>query len=271
MIESGRKKIEDKIFSESISNEEYHNHLFIRIGSKKKTFENIDFSHTYFEHCYFKNCFFNSCNFTGCKFTNSNFSGSSFSGCKFEYAQFDKTLVDDDILDNCPGYDNLKLKFARMLRINFQSLGNADAANKAIQIELKATEIHLKKEWTSNEAYYNKKYQNIKRVSSFFEWSFFILFQFIWGNGESLVKLLRMGFIIWCVMALIDSLYFRDFININTFWDSLCSSFWRMPEIFFNIENPQEYSKLYLSAIVALRLVGFGLFMSILIKRFNKR
>ena len=50
------------------------------------------------------------------------------------------------------------MKFARTLRMNYQQLGFAESVNKAIQIELQATEIHLYKAWRSNEAYYRKKY-----------------------------------------------------------------------------------------------------------------
>jgi hypothetical protein len=73
---------------------------------------------------------------------NTQFSGAKFSGCKFDYATFEKTLIDARVLDTeCPGLENLKMRFARSLRTNFQQLGDADAVNKAMRVELSATEI----------------------------------------------------------------------------------------------------------------------------------
>ena len=47
------------------------------------------------------------------------------------------------------------MRFARTLRMNYQQLGDARAANKAIEIE--ATEIHLHKAWSSKQSYYRSK------------------------------------------------------------------------------------------------------------------
>jgi len=61
----------NKIFeSEHIEGSNYHNHLFVRIGAKRKVFTKVNFSHTYFEHCYFRDCTFDSCNFNECKIIN---------------------------------------------------------------------------------------------------------------------------------------------------------------------------------------------------------
>ncbi len=81
-----KEHVIDKIIDGSLIGVNYHNKLFVRVGSKADTFKNVDFSHTYFNHCYFRNCVFDSCNFIGCKFMNSNFASSKFLGCKFDYA-----------------------------------------------------------------------------------------------------------------------------------------------------------------------------------------
>jgi len=114
--ENGREHINDKIIYGKLMNFNYHKKLFTRIGSKRGNFVNVDFSHTYFNHCYFRNCIFESCNFNGCKILNSNFFGSTYISCEFDYTTFQNTLVDEEILDSCSGYDNLKLKFARNLK-----------------------------------------------------------------------------------------------------------------------------------------------------------
>ena len=202
---SDRKPHVDEKFTEDVKNADFKNSLFTRVVAKGKKFERIDFKYTIFDTCYFRDCAFDSCDFTGCRFTATNLHGTSFSGCKFDYAHFERTIVDNDILDNCcPAYENLKLRFARTLRMNYQTLGDSVSANKAIVLELEATEMHLWKAWKSNESYYRKKYKDWKRVSVFLEWIDFKILDFVWGNGESAVKLLRSFVVIVTLMTLYD-------------------------------------------------------------------
>ncbi|MCD9580855.1 pentapeptide repeat-containing protein [Tenacibaculum maritimum] len=265
--ESGREHITDKIIDGEIKDTDFRNKLFTRIGAKKDRFINVNFSHTYFDHCYFRGCVFENCNFNGCKFTNSNLSGSTFISCDFTYSSFQNTLVDQEILNSCPGYPNLKLKFARNLRKNFQGIGDADLANKAIKIELNAKRTHLLKSWYSNESYYRGKYEKKDRVIAFFKWLWFKIQDFIWGNGESTTKLLRTGFIFWIIMMFIDVSKNGDYNQISNYWNT----FVKMPQIFLSIEKPDSYPDSYLSFIFIIRVIAFGLFMSILLKRYNKR
>lgn len=266
--DSGREHIIDKIIDGTITQDNYHNKYFLRVGSKGDRYVGIDFSHTYFDHCYFRKCVFDSCNFNGCKFLNSNFANSTFEGCDFSYATFQNTEIDDKILDTgCPGYDNLKLKFARSLRKNFQGLGDAEAANKAIKIELDAKKSHLWKCWKSNESYYRNKYKKADRFFAFFRWLRFKIEEFVWGNGENTWKLIRAGLLFWLVMTIIDVSFSGNYNELSNYW----KSFVKMPQIFLSIEKPSNYPNFYLSIIFIVRIIAFGLFMSILLKRFNKR
>lgn len=268
MISSGRIKIEDSIIDTDLNSNNYHNRYFVRVGSKDQTFTKVNFSHSYFDNCYFRNIKFDSCAFIGCKFVNCNFQGSSFPGSKFDYATFEKTLIDSDILDsNCPSHNNLTLKFARTLRVNYQGIGDAESVNKAIKIELKATEEHLYDSWKSKGTYYRSKYKGWKRISMFFQWINFRLQDFIWGNGESPVKLLRTGICIWIFFTIVDTFWFRNRNSISDYWDA----FWSIPAAFMGVAKPSNHPELYLTVIIALRFIGFALFTSILIKRFNRR
>ena len=267
-ISSNREHHLDEKFESDISNTNFSNKLFIRLIAKGKRFENVDFKYTFFDNCYLRNCVFDSCNFTGCRFIGVNFYGASFSGCKFDYATFERTIIDSDILDTgCPGWDNLKLKFARTLRMNYQQLGDSKSANKAIKVELDATKIYLYKAWKSNESYYRKKYASWKRFGKFFEWLNFNVLDVIWGNGESTYKLLRSIIIFLIAMSFIDVLAFKNITQVSSY----LSSFLKMPEVFLGISSPPGYPGLYLSFIFFVRLVAMGFFMSIIIKRFNRR
>lgn len=265
---SKREKFEDQIFDLDLTSENFHNKYFIRVGGKSQTFTRIDFSHTYFDNCYFRKMKFDSCNFNGCKFTNCNFIGSTFPGSKFEYATFDKTFIDPEILDNnCPSFNNLTLKFARTLRVNYQSIGDAKSVNKAIGIELNATKEHLYDSWHSKTAYYRNKYQGFKRLWMFFNWFTFKLEEIIWGHGEKPLRLIINGFLILCIIAVIDTTIHK---NTNSISDYL-SSFYNAPAILVGINKPMYYPNFLLSIIAILKFIGFALFTSIIIKRFNKR
>jgi hypothetical protein len=211
---------------------------------------------------------FDSCDFTGCRFTATNLHGARFQGCKFDYAIFERTLIDSDILDTeCPGSDNLKMRFARTLRMNYQQLGDARAANKAISVELDATQSHLHKSWVSRESYYRRKYRGWRRVRAFAEWLEFKVLDAVWGNGESTWKLIRAAVVILIGMSLVDVFSFRDPNRIDSYGKALLDS----PQMFFGTSPPSHYHGGYLTAILIVRLVMFGFFMSIVIKRFNRR
>jgi hypothetical protein len=268
-VSSNRQHHIDEKFESDVSNADFSNRLFLRLVAKGRRFDKVDFSYTIFDTCYLRNCVFDSCNFTGCRFIGVNFYGASFSGCKFDYATFERTIIDSDILDvGCPGWDNLKLKFARTLRVNFQQLGDSKSANKAIRVELDATETHLYKAWQSNESYYRKKYAGWKRIGKFFEWLKFKVLDFIWGNGESTYKLSRSILIILFLMSLVDVIAFKNITPISSYWNLV---FFEMPAVFLGVSSRSGYPNYYLALICFTRLVAIGFFISIIIKRSNRR
>jgi hypothetical protein len=268
LTQGNRTEVKDYWLKDDINEAKLRNGLFVRLVGKKKKITNVDFTYSIFESCYFRKCFFDSCNFTGCRFVGSNLTGSSFIGCTFDYATFERTFVSDDVLKtSCPGFENLKLKFARSLRTNFQQIGDVKAANLAIRIELEATEIHLRKAWKSNESYYRKKYAGIDRLKVLFEWLHFKALDFVWGNGESALKLTRTILVAFGIMTLVDVLKFKDPLSLVSYGRSLLE----MPQIFLGSLTPAHYSRGYLACITFVRLVGLAFFMSIIIKRFNRR
>jgi hypothetical protein len=266
--DSGREKLADKKFDSPVCKERYINKLFERLVAKNIEFKGVVFRYCIFDAAYLRNCAFQDCDFTGCRFINSNLVGSSFNGCKFDYASFDKSHIDNDILDvGCPGPENLKLKFSRSLRLNYQQLGDARSANKAISIELQATEDHLYKAWKSKESYYRNKYKGLDRLSVFGEWLEFKVLDSVWGNGESTWKLFRSVLVVLVLLSGVHTFLFGELDSIKSHFESLVLS----PQILLGVVNPDGYSSLYLTMIFLIRLIMFGFFMSIIIKRFNKR
>ncbi len=242
-------------------------HVFVRSTAKKRSFVNVDFRYCTFDACYFRDCKFDSCDFTGCRFLGSNFHGSTFVGCKFDYASFERTQIDSAILDHCcPAHENLKLRFARTLRVNFQALGDAASVNKAILVELDATSIHLHKAWRSNESYYRRKYAGVHRLNSFVDWLRFKTLDVLWGNGERPAKLARSVVAFLLLIAVIDVISHRDPALVASYWGALLDS----PQAFLGT-GPSLFGGLATAAIAFVRLVTFGLFVSILVRRFARR
>lgn len=265
---SDRRHFIDAKFESNVSNADFKNILFIRLVAKGKRFEKVDFKYTIFDTCYLRDCVFDSCDFTGCRFTGTNFYGARFCGCKFDYAIFERTMVDSEILDSgLPPYENLKLKLARTLRMNYQQIGDTGAANKAIKVELSATETHLKKAWLSNESYYRNKYKGKMRMVLFFQWLSFKILDFIWGNGESPLRLTRSMIVFFIFLGIYDTLFFKDATKVISYWESFIEA----PQIFFGTFIPDNYNSLLLAFIVFIRLTAIGFFLSIIIKRFNRR
>lgn len=258
----------DHAVAHDLDGARFRNFQFQRLVASKKSFTECDFSFTEFDSAYLRNCTFDSCDFTGCTFKNSNLRGSKFIGCKFDYVQFSHTQVEPEILDTgCPAPENLQQRFARTLRVNFNQIGDAAAANKAIRIELDATRIHLYKAWHSKESYYRKKYTGIDRIKMFLEWFKFVALDYFWGNGESPFKLLRSLAILVAAISLGEVYFLRDGHALQSY----VSAFLKAPEVLLGVTKPQDFSGIALAAIATLRYVMVACLVSILIKRLSRR
>jgi hypothetical protein len=265
---SGKIEVKDQKFEADVVQAALVNRLLIRLIGKGRRFSNVDFRYSTFDACYLRNCVFDECDFTGCRFVSTNLHGSSFTGCKFDYTTFEKTDIDVDVLSHgCPGNENLTMRFARSLRVNYQQLGNADAVNQAIAVELDATRVHLEKSWRSKESYYRKKYAGARRGVQFLRWLQFKALDWIWGNGESISKLLRAVAFVIVLIAGIDVFAYRDPRWIGSYGEAFLAA----PSVLLGVEMPRHYPTLYLTGIVFVRLLLFGFFMAIIVKRLNRR
>ncbi|WP_433694998.1 pentapeptide repeat-containing protein [Paraburkholderia phenoliruptrix] len=265
-----REVLTDLYVSENVQNEptKYKYKVFVRLNAKDKHFKRISFEHCIFDACYMNNCVFDTCDFTGCKFIGSNFHQTAFTGCTFDYATFERCQIDDDILrSEAPHQENLRMRFARSLRMNYQQIGDAKAVNRAISLELQATSMYLLKSWSSQESYYQKKFGGLKRASQFVKWTDFWILDFIWGNGESILKLLRTIIIILIAVTLYDTARNGNLLHV----DDILSAFKNAPGEFLGITSPRNFSPGVSDSLVTARLVSFALLTAMLVKRFGRR
>lgn len=242
--------------------------VFVRLNAKGIIFKNVSFAHSVIDGCYLRSCVFDSCNFTGCRFIGSNLHQSTFQDCKFDYATFERCHIDDDILTTAaPRQDNLRMRFARSLRMNYQQVGDAKAVNKAISLELEATSRHLLESWSSDSLYHRKKYPGLLRMAQFFHWVEFWVLHFVWGNGESVLKLLRSILIAIVMIAIYDAGSLSVQATIYDYWESLKLA----PGIFLGTVVQDHHSTAAASTIVATKLVALALLTALLVKRFGRR
>jgi hypothetical protein len=261
-------RCEDHRFADDESNTDYRNHVFVRLVAMRRTFSKVDFRYCVFDGSYLRECKFLDCDFTGTRFLSSNFHESSFSGCKFEYAIFEKTQIAPDILETqAPHFENLKARFARSLRTNYQQLGDADSANKAIKIELQATKTHLYEAWHSKKDYYRLKYPGWQQIGVFFRWLWFMMLHFLWGNGESALRLMAALLVLFFLMGVYHAYHVLDPGRVKAYWDGFCVA----PEVYLGVRTFPQYGHWYVTVIAATRLLTFAGLTSILIKRFNRR
>jgi hypothetical protein len=160
-----------------------------------------------------------------------------------------------------PGHENVALELARALRVNYAQIGDSDGVNKAISAELAATRIHLKKVVCSNEGYYRKKYRGWNRILKALEYYSFLSLDFIWGNGESLPKLIRTTAIVYAIFAV--SLYRFGVGLIPALRDAFLlawGSYGHVAQI-----------PILAASAVASRTLLLGLYVTVLVRRLSRR
>ena len=265
---SGRIVCSDQAVAQDLENETINNRQFVRLVAHKKRFVGCNFRNSTFEACYLRKCTFDSCDFSGCHFDRCQLPGTSFQGCKFDYATFQRTMIEPEILrTGCPGFENLQMRFARSLRINYHDIGDSDAVNEAILVELAATKVHLKKAVFSRESYYRKKYRGFKRVALAVELTKFKTLDLLWGNGEKVIRLIGVFFLVLACMTLFDVFSFRNPKKIEDYIEAIVMA----PQVLVGVASPVEFGTAYLSIVAAIRLVAFALLVSIFLKRFHRR
>jgi hypothetical protein len=263
IVEHAKDRIEDKEFKGEVT-ESFERKELVRVYAVKITFTGVVFKQAALTNCYFRNCTFIRCDFTGTQFKDCYLKGSSFEQCLFHYTTWEKTQLDEEFLDKClPSEENLARDLVRSLRVNFAQIGNHDAVNKAAAIEVKLTGQHLYNAAYSKQIYYRtfEKYNGWRRVSYVWEHTRWKVLDWLWGNGESLLRVLISGVLLIMFAAMLLA---RVTPNLN-YVDALSISFLS----FWGITQPLPH--LFVVVLTVARFVFFGLFMAILVKRLSRR
>lgn len=236
---------------------------FVRVYAVKRTFRNVIFAQSIFDRSYFRNCVFVDCDFTGCVFRDSYLVGSSYRGCEFRYTTWHNTSVDDSILtDGLPTGENLARDMVQSLRANFQALGNHEAVNKAVAIEIDLTGKHYRNAAYPVTSYYRKKYagRRLEFRVKHFVWR---MLDCVWGNGESIWR-------VFCTSALVVLIgaLFLMFVGDSSPLSALTKS----ASIFLDAGNNYNDEPVAYLLLMALgRYICLGLLLAVMIRRLSRR
>jgi hypothetical protein len=174
------------------------------VGARKVIFEDCDFSFSVLNRVYFRDGIFRRCKFMGCIFQNCNFRGASFSECDFSYSHFMYTHVAyGDLFNQLPPRPNVRRELARTLRMNAHNLGDAEGLLDCFWYEMRQTEAYLREAASGDEEYYKSKYPGLMNRIRFrlLYWRH-KLASFVWGHGESPIRVVRSGLLAVTALAL---------------------------------------------------------------------
>jgi len=264
LIDHSKPIIENKEFSSDVRDQDLTQQVLRRVFAVEKTFIGVSFKQSEISECYFRNCRFIRCDFTGTSIRRSNFRGSQYEECKFQYSTWEHTQLDEEFLDNClPSEENLARDLVRSLRVNFGHIGNYAAVNKAASIEVMLTGQHLFHAAYSKQSYYRSKYKGWVRALHAARHVRWKALDLLWGNGESIVRILLTGVstvILWAI--------FLAWNNPQFSWPQ---SLVAVSYAFWGVSSSTPLPSLQLTLITIVRFVLFGLFMAILVKRLARR
>lgn len=191
---------------ESVKGENCSQQHYVRVFAVNIIFTEVSFKQSIFEQCYFRNCTFVRCDFIGAEFQSCNLRGAKFDGCTFNYSTWNSTILEQRFLSEClPSEENLARDLVQELRVNFSEIGNYPAVNAASSIEVKLSGTHLYKAAFSKESYYRSKYKGFDRAwmaLKYIGWKFLDL---LWGNGESISKVLISASIFLLMLSIFNS------------------------------------------------------------------
>lgn len=256
--------ITDKEIASAVTDEDLTQYDLTRVYAVDKVFTRVVFKQCNITSCYFRNCRFVGCDFTGALIKDTNLKGSQFEDCKFLYSSWEKTHLEGGFLDNClPSEENLARDLVRSLRVNFAQVGNYEAVNKAASIEVKLTGKHLYNAAYSRQSYYRRKYKGAERLRHALLHARWKALDLLWGNGESIWRVLGWGLAVIACFAAALWLYYGDY----TVAEALQSAV----ELFWGARPARTIHSAFAVPLTVARFVLFGLFMAILVKRLSRR
>jgi len=192
-----------------------------------------------------------------------------------EYSEFLNSRIKYSQLSGClPKWPNVLLRFARSLRKNAQSLGDAEEYRKFLSLELEASEQHDLNVFTKYDNYY-QKYRFLERVAAFRRWLFMKAERLVWGHGERWSRVLWTAALAAVFFALLLQLTHARLQNMPTsptFWNFLALSVSKLLGVDYGVVTPASgWARFLFLGERATGFVVLGFLVTSLYLRISKR
>ncbi|WP_294338915.1 pentapeptide repeat-containing protein [uncultured Sphingomonas sp.] len=250
------------------------NRRFDDLNANQAIFVDCDFSYSVFERAYFRGVKFENCRFVGCRFTDSNLRGVSFHICDFKYATFQRTLIETkEMLAVLPLEPNLRRDSLQNLRANAAEIGDYASQRLFVLAEVEAHRDHLTRALRGSEDYYRRKYPGVlDKLGAFTALTRLRIGGAIWGHGERPFRMLVSATVLLVALTLVNFLA----VLPRVIWADTHSG---TEVLRYSIDmlldaNPQAKFRGFLLvdyALIAMRYVYIGLFISVLSKSMSHR
>ncbi len=250
------------------------NRCFEELNANKAVFISCDFSYSIFHRAYFHAAKFENCIFTGCRFYDSNLRGASFYGCDLKYATFHRTMVEPrEIIATLPLEPNLRRDSLQNLRANAAETGDYGCQRIYVLEEIRATEDHLRRALRGTESYYQQKYGTfLEKARAGLTLLGLRLGGWVWGHGERPLRILGSAIILIIILSMINLWAVVPRVGwqeTDSGWEVLRYSVDTVLDF-----QPQQRFGGFLAvdyALVAMRYIYVGLFISVLFKSISHR
>lgn len=257
-----------------MSRQNFRNLHFKDFNALEAEFQNCDFRYSIFERAYFRKAKFIECDFEGAQFFDCNLKSSNFYNCDLKYTRFKRTLLElDDLIASLPAEPNIRQECIQNLRANMIEVGDYTSQSRLILEEIEAAKRHYRYALTGFDSYYRKKYLGyLPKFRALTRLTCLQLSGLVWGHGEKSGRLL------------VSSALILLFLTGVNFWSVLQTVSWsetnaglRILEyvlrLFLDMSpNPRFRGfELVDYAIVLMRYIYIGLFISVLYKSISHR
>lgn len=250
------------------------NRQFNFLNANHATFVDCDFSYSVFERAYCHAAKFEGCRFVGCRFYDSNLREASFQVCDFKYATFHRTLLDPaEMVASLPIEPNLRRDSLQNLRANAVEIGDYVSQRLFVLAEVEATIDHLSRAMRGTGDYYRRKYPGpIARLRAAIALARLKVMGWIWGHGERPARIIGSAVVLLGVLTIVN--LWAVVPNIG--WDASDAGL----QVFrYNLDllldaSPESKFRGFAVvdyALIAMRYVYIGLFISVLFKSISHR
>lgn len=261
------RKIEGRDFPALVEGEDFSNCRIEWCRGKSVEFRNCTFSSSLIRSCYFHKATFKSCDFTGASFVDSNFRRAKLISCDLKYAVLRGTQIEaSQIVGNLPHWENAQRDLLRSARKNAEAMGDVEDVRQLLRAEMIASEEHWRSAYRGVTNYYREHYPGLGgRVGSFFRLWGVRVSRWFWGHGESPVRLLA-SFFLW---VLGWAIYVDFKVQGLTLMDATVAV---LSVILLGSHSATDHVTTLVSLVLAAsRFIFFGLFVTLVVRRFARR